>query len=177
MVIAIKQGESPDKFIFEVIDVASAEGGTIEIKGSYERRQWWDRNLSMYKEQEGITFELEVVSRVIPQLCWRERFRQIQGIAALPRDEYLQLINSLECPSHFANAATGESESSGTDTVSTLPGDSVVERLENKRFSSDREVPSEFVNPAPIADGAEADGADESSLGDLGFSLPSFPSE
>lgn len=137
VVIFVRQGESPEKYAFEVVRAAAVVESTIEIEGSYEDKAWWDRELASFGSQgEDATgtsvavsfkFELESVDpyvrgRSVNDLCWRERFRQIYGINALPindyeqrireldggaeavervmlaRDDYEQLIRELECP-------------------------------------------------------------------------------
>ncbi len=174
VVIFVKQGDGVAKFAFEVVDLVAVEGNTVSLQGSYEDRAWWDANLDSYSNQEGVTFELEIVNREIPQLCWRERFRQIYNIQALPIEEYRQLESELGCPWGVAEGTGGgiDDGEAETATTSSLPADSVAGRLENERFETQRTVPNEINNPTPTEGGG---GGGDNPLGELGIDFPAFP--
>lgn len=162
VVIFVVQVEFPGRYAFEVVDVAAvADGGTISIEGSYEDRAWWDRELDALGGQgedatgtsAAVSFELESVDRSVHDLCWRERFRQIDyefygvdvyqiyGVDALSTSDYEQLIRELDCPwSDEADTEEPESsdieEGAGTTTTTTLSPDSISQRLERARFTT-----------------------------------------
>ena len=181
VIIFIRQGDRVEKFAFEVVDLVAVEGNTVSLQGSYEDRAWWDANLDNYKGQEGVTFELEIVNREIHHLCWRERFRQIYNIQALPIEEYTQLVNELRCPWGVADGTGGDIDDEGIDdgeaepASTSLPADSVARRLENERFETQRIVPNEINNPTPTESGGGGGGDGGNPLGELGIDFPAFP--
>ena len=181
VVIFVKQGDEVAKFAFEVVDLFAVEGNTVSLQGSYEDKAWWDANLDSYKGREGVTFELEIVNREIHHLCWRERFRQIYNIQALPIEEYTQLVNELGCPWGVADGTGGGIDDEGIDdgeaepASTSLPADSVARRLENERFETQRIVPNEINNPTPTESGGGGGGDGGNPLGELGIDFPAFP--
>lgn len=159
VVIFVVQGDSTDKYAFEVVDVAAVVESTISIDGSYEDKAWWDRELELLGSQEegatgtsvAVSFELESVNPLVHDLCWRERFRQIYGTNALARSDYEQLIRELECPLIWIGeeepeapepSDTEEGAETGTTTTTTLSPDSISQRLERERFTSGAPVAS-----------------------------------
>ena len=175
VVILIGQAQSPGRLAFEVVDVETSAESTISLEGSLDYQYWWQQQLAQYENQEGIVFEiLRVPDPSVAQLCWRERYRQIYQIQALPRSDYEQLIDELECPQYFKESGSG-----GTFVPTTAIGEdeapaagSVAGRLESDRYTADRLVPDEINNP--VASGGGGGGGSDP-LGDLGIAFPSFP--
>ena len=178
VVILIGQAELPGRFAFEVVDVEAVTENTISLEGSIDYGYWWEQQLARYENQEGVVFEVDrVPDQTVPQLCWRERYRQIYQIQPLPRSDYEQLIRELECPEYFLESGPGGTDISDTETETegTTPADSVADRLESDRYIADRLVPDEINNPVATDGG---DGGLEG-LEDLGidFSGIGFPEE
>ena len=186
VVILIGQAELPERFAFEVVDVEAATESTISLEGSLDYQYWWEQQLGQYEGQEGVVFEINrVPDQSVPQLCWRERYRQIYQIGQLTtRSDYEQLIEELGCPEYFLESGAGapiptpDPETDGTtdpETDGTTPADSVADRLESDRYTADRLVPDEINNPVETGGG----GGDLGDLGDLGidFSGIGFPEE
>ena len=191
VVIYVIQAESDSKFAFEVVDIARGSANEIYLRGSYEDRAWWEKNFTQaYSNQEsGVSFELEIpmpVDPAIDTLCWRERFRTIYGVGALPSEQYRELITALECPESFLDSLpegpsspesetpSAESETPGAEEGGTESDVSVAERLERERFSADRPVPDELSVPADPSDGES--GALPEEL-DFLIAPPTFPDQ
>jgi len=178
VVILIGRAESPERFAFEVVDVEAVTENTISLEGSIDYGYWWEQQLARYENQEGVVFEIDrVPDQTVPQLCWRERYRQIYQVEDLPRDEYVQLMDELGCPEYFQESGPGGTDTSDTETETegTTPSESVADRLESDRYIVDRLVPDEINNPVATDGG---DGGLED-LGDIGidFSGIGFPEE
>ena len=186
VVILIGQAELPERFAFEVVDVEAATENSISLEGSLDYQYWWEQALGRYKSQEaGVVFEINrVPDQSVPQLCWRERYRQIYQVENLPRDEYAQLMDELGCPEYFLESGAGipipppdpdPDDTTDPETDGTTPSESVADRLERDRYRTDRQVPDEINNPAPTDGG----GGDLGDLGDLGIDLSGigFPEE
>ena len=185
VVILIGQAELPERFAFEVVDVEAATENTISLEGSLDYQYWWEQQLDQYKAQEGVVFEIDrVPDQSVPQLCWRERYRQIYQVEALPRDEYVQLVDDLGCPDYFRQSGAGApiptpepdpDDTTDPETDGTTPSESVADRLENKRYTEDRLVPDEINNPVETGGGGGGEGDLGDIFGDDGF--PGFPEE
>ena len=178
VVILIGQAELPERFAFEVVDVEAATESTISLEGSLDYQYWWEQQLGQYEGQEGVVFEINrVPDQSVPQLCWRERYRQIYQIGQLPtRSDYEQLIEELGCPEYFLESGDGAPVLiPDPETDGTTPSESVAERLESNRYTADRQVPNEINNPVETGGG----GGDLGDLGDLGIDLSGigFPEE
>ena len=185
VVILIGQAELPKRFAFEVVDVEAATENTISLEGSLDYQYWWEQQLDQYKAQEGVVFEINrVPDQSVPQLCWRERYRQIYQVEALPRDEYVQLMDDLDCPEYFLESGAGApiptpepdpDDTTDPETEGTTPSESVADRLENERYIEDRIVPDEINNPVETGGGGGGEGGLGDIFGDDGF--PGFPEE
>ena len=185
VVILVGNAESPSRLAFEVVDVETSTENSISLEGSLDYRYWWQQQLAQYENQEGIVFEItRVPDPSVPQLCWRERYRQIYQIQPLPRSDYEQLIEELSCPEYFLESGAGapipttEPITDGTTEPGadgTTPSESVAERLERDRYIADRRVPDEINNPVATDGGDGGLGG----LEDLGidFSGIGFPEE
>ena len=173
VVILIGNAESSGRLAFEVVDVEASTEGSISLEGSLDYQYWWQQQLERYENQEGIVFEIDrVPDPSVAQLCWRERYRQIYQIQALPRSEYAQLIEELGCPEYFLESGAGAPiPTTQPSTEGTTPAESVADRLERDRYIADRLVPDEINNPVDTGGGAGGDDL----FGDLGIEFPSFP--
>ena len=185
VVILVGNAESPSRLAFEVVDVETSTENSISLEGSLDYRYWWQQQLAQYENQEGIVFEItRVPDPSVPQLCWRERYRQIYQIQPLPRSDYEQLIEELSCPEYFLESGAGapiptpETETDDTTEPGadgTTPSESVADRLERDRYIADRLVPDEINNPVATDGGDGGLGG----LEDLGIDLSGigFPEE
>ncbi len=185
VVILVGNAESPSRLAFEVVDVETSTENSISLEGSLDYRYWWQQQLAQYENQEGIVFEItRVPDPSVPQLCWRERYRQIYQIQPLSRSDYEQLIEELSCPEYFRQSGAGapipttEPITDGTTEPGadgTTPSESVAERLERDRYIADRLVPDEINNPVATDGGDGGLGG----LEDLGIDLSGigFPEE
>ena len=162
VILAVPVNMPHKRFAVEVVDVTSVgEAGGVNISTTFSGRAWWEEFLFQYSEEEDISFEFEEIDKIHDPLCWRERYRFINKVGELSRNDFLQLLAEKGCPEDWAN--TGLSpvttiQIEGAPEPPPATGE-VSERLEETRFTEvETQLPAALVDLLPKEEEAEGEG-------------------
>lgn len=177
IVVSAVSGDGPIRYAIEVVDAVSFMEGELVVRGTHASDAWWRRTLFNYAQVENIGIEYEVVNNTVPQLCYREWFRVINGINALSKADFEALQSSLDCPAAWnyeTNLGIGSqggvnipegfifpaTERPGATDGGGVGGNTLSAQLERARFieSAGQTPPLELIPPDPEEELREGNG-------------------